>query len=144
MITVKRVFIVDTNVLVAGLITAVTSSATARIVDAMLAGNIIYLISPALLQEYRAVLLRPKLVRLHGLKESEIDDLLTVITANAVWHDPTSGIGGDAPDPGDNHLWDLLSSEHGAILITGDGLLRDRPPAESSIISPATMVKSFL
>lgn len=33
----------------------------------------------------RAVVLRPKLARAHGLNETEIDALLTEITANALW-----------------------------------------------------------
>ena len=70
-----QVFVVDTNVLTAGLITKDAQSPVARIVDHMLSGAIIYLLSPALLDEYRAVLLRPKLNRLHGLTEREIDSL---------------------------------------------------------------------
>jgi putative PIN family toxin of toxin-antitoxin system len=71
-----RVFVVDTNVLAAGLITGDARSPVAQILDHMLSGAITYLLSPALLDEYRAVLLRPKLGRLHGLTEPEIDALL--------------------------------------------------------------------
>jgi predicted nucleic acid-binding protein len=79
-----RLFIIDTNVLVAGLITGDPASPAARIQDAMLGGGLPYLLSPALLEEYRAVLLRPKLRRAHGLTEIEIDTLLTEIVANAI------------------------------------------------------------
>lgn len=61
----SRLFIVDTNVLVAGLITSQPSSPTAQVLDAMLDGRLFYLLSPALLREYRQVLLRPQLMRLH-------------------------------------------------------------------------------
>ncbi|MEJ2387168.1 MAG: putative toxin-antitoxin system toxin component, PIN family [Chromatiaceae bacterium] len=70
-----QVVVVDTNVLTAGLITKDAPSPVAQILDHMLSGSIIYLLSPALLDEYRAVLLRPKLNRLHGLTEREIDSL---------------------------------------------------------------------
>jgi len=40
----------------------------------MLDGRLLFLLSPALLAEYRRVLLRPKLVELHRLGADEIDD----------------------------------------------------------------------
>ena len=44
-----RLVIVDTNVLVAGLLTANEESPTARVVDGMLNGELLFLLSPALL-----------------------------------------------------------------------------------------------
>jgi putative PIN family toxin of toxin-antitoxin system len=134
-----QIFVVDTNVLTAGLITRATQSPVARIVDHMLAGAIIYLLSPALLDEYRAVLLRPKLSRLHGLTEREIDSLLTDLVANAIWRDPRPA--SPVPDPGDSHLWSLLESHAGSVLITGDRLLIERPPDRVSVISPGTYIE---
>ena len=64
----------DTNVVVAGLLTADSSSATARVLDAMLGGTFPFVISEELLAEYRSVLLRPRIVERHGLPESEIDE----------------------------------------------------------------------
>jgi len=77
-------FIIDTNVVVAGLITSNASSATARILDAMLDGKLMYVLSPALLQEYRQVLWRPKLTALHRLDDAQIDQILADITSNAL------------------------------------------------------------
>ena len=62
--------VVDTNVLVAGLLTTEQESPTARILDGTLNGRVLFLLSPRLLAEYRAVLLRPKLTALHVLGES--------------------------------------------------------------------------
>lgn len=138
-----RIFIVDTNVLVAGLITSEARSPTAKIVDAMFSGSLLYLLSPELLQEYRDVLLRPRLTRLHGLNELEIDQILTEIAANAIWREPKPHKGHPPPDPGDAHLWSLLSSEPTAVLITGDRLLIENPKPQSSIISPATWDQHF-
>jgi len=138
-----RIFIIDTNVLVAGLITAETSSPTARVLDAMLNGSLFYLLSAELLREYRNVLLRPRLARLHGLNEPEIDQLLTEITANAIWREPPTDTDQPSPDPQDAHLWSLLASEQNAVLITGDRLLIENPRPQSSIISPATWAESF-
>lgn len=140
---IPRIYIVDTNVLVAGLISGQTDSPTTRIVDAMLDGRLLFLLSPELLQEYRLVLLRPKLLRLHGLNEEQIDQLLTEITANAIWRETQSGLTEHAPDPGDEHLWKLLVTEPSAALITGDQLLLEQPPSLSSVFTPASFVRVF-
>ena len=136
-----RIFIVDTNVLVAGLISSQVGSPTMKIVDAMLDGKLLFLLSPVLLQEYRTVLLRPKLLRLHGLDEKQIDHFLTEITANAIWHEVVSDSTEPAPDPGDDHLCKLLATEPSASLVTGDHLLLENPPLQRSVLSPANCVQ---
>lgn len=130
-----RLAVVDTNVLVAGLITADAKSPTARVLNEMLNGECLFLLSPALLAEYRVVLLRPKLVALHGLAERDIDGVLTEITLNALWREPVAY--GNAPDPGDNHLWALLDHEPEAILVTGDQKLLSDPHEQAIVVSPA-------
>lgn len=137
-----RRYVIDTNVLVAGLVTG-DGAATAKIVDAMLDGRLAYLLSPALLHEYRSVLLRPRLSRLHGLTEPELDQLLTVIVANAVWREPPDDVAHPAPDPGDSHLWALLAQEDGCILVTGEQLLLQQPRPGSQVVTTAACA-SFL
>jgi putative PIN family toxin of toxin-antitoxin system len=139
-----RIIIIDTNVLVAGLITSEARSPTARILDAMLDGKLFFLLSSDLLREYREVLLRPKLARRHGLRKAEIDQFLTEITANAIWRDPLPDRDPSVPDPKDVHLWALLSSEPSAVLVTGDRLLVENPKPRTSVISPAAAVEMFL
>jgi putative PIN family toxin of toxin-antitoxin system len=136
------VFVVDTNVVVAGLITGSEQSPVVLILDAMLGGRLVYLMSPELLDEYRAVLLRPKLTKLHGLSEVEIDRLLVEIAANAIWREPDST--SSAPDPGNDHLWALLDAFSECILITGDRLLLKHTPVDGSVISPKTCIDCFL
>lgn len=128
------VFVVDTNVVVAGLLSASPCSPVALILDAMLAGTLVYLLSPPLLAEYRSVLLRPKLTRRHGLAESEVDAVLAELAANAMWREPSGGP--SAPDPGDDHLWALLHAHAGSTLITGDRALLEAPTATGSVIGP--------
>lgn len=131
-------FIVDTNVLVAGLITSDPSGPTAKVLNAMLEGSLAYILSGELLREYRCVLLRPRIVLRHGLQEQEIDRILTEITANALWCEPLADMEHPAPDPQDSHLWTLLAMEPQAVLITGDRLLLEKPGREGSVITPAT------
>ena len=135
------VFVVDTNVVAAGLITGSSRSPVALIVDAMLSGTLVYLLSPALLDEYRAVLLRPKLAKLHELDEQQVDHILVELTANAIWREPRSAA--PAPDRGDDHLWVLLTAYPGGILITGDRLLLENPPQWTSVISPKTCIDHY-
>ena len=133
-----RLAIIDTNVVVAGLLSQEKSSPTARILDGMLRGAFLYLLSPELLSEYRSVCLRPKISARHGLSEEEIDVVLTEITVNVLWRDPVNQ--SRAPDPGDNHLWNLLEAESAAVLITGDTLLLDDPPSGRQVLSPKAFV----
>jgi putative PIN family toxin of toxin-antitoxin system len=139
---IPQVFVVDTNVVVAGLITGSGRSPVAVVLDAMLSGSLLYLLSPALLEEYRSVLLRPKVAKLHGLSEAEIDQLLVELTANALWREPAEASA--APDRGDDHLWALLAAHSGSVLVTGDRLLLENPPAGRSVISPNTWVTRFM
>ena len=98
--------------------------------------------SDDLLNEYSSVLRRPRLVRLHGLTDDEIDRLLTDLVVNAMWREPVAS--GDAPSAGDAHLWALLATHPQAQLVTGDRLLIENPPNNTSVTSPRRFVDRFL
>ena len=136
-----KVCIVDTNVIVSGLLGADSNSPPARILDTMLDGTLLYLMSGDLLNEYSSVLRRPGLVRLHGRTDDEIDRLLAGLVANAMWREPS--VKGDAPDPGDDHRWALLASYPQGQLVTGDRLLLESPPDGASVTSPRHFVGTF-
>ena len=132
------VAVVDTNVVVAGLLSGDPASPVSRLLDGMVAGRFAFLLSPALLNEYRTVLSRPAIVRQHGLAAREVDAILTELVANARWREPAASPS-PAPDPGDAHLWALLGATK-AVLVTGDQLLLANPPAGRSVLS----ARSFL
>lgn len=134
--------VVDTNVVVSGLISGDPDTPPARILDAMLDGRVIYLMSGDLLDEYSNVLRRPRLVRLHRRTDEQLDRLLADLVANAIWRDPADG--DDAPDPRDSHLWALLSCRPRGLLVTGDRLLAENPPSGASVISPRRFADMFL
>ena len=138
----RRLCVVDTNVVVSGLIDGDSARPPARILDAMIGGRLLYMMSPALLGEYSAVLRRPAIAERHGLTLDELDRFLTDLVADAVWREPDEA--GDAPDIGDSHLWNLLASERRAQLITGDRLLLRTPPTGASVVSPRQFVEAFL
>ena len=131
--------VVDTNVVVAGLISTEDTSPVCRILDGMLSGDFIFVLSRALLQEYRSVLLRETIRKLHGLSAGQIDLILTTIVANAVFRDPIDE-SATAPDRGDDHLWHLLQDVEGAVLATGDRKLLQNPPQLASVVSPRSFV----
>ena len=127
------VCIADTNIVVSGLIGADRNSPPARILNAMLDGTLLYVMSGDLLDEYSSVLRRPALVRLHRCTDDEIDRVLACLVANAIWREPA--VDGDTPDSGDDHLWALLATFPQALLVTGDGLLLDNPPSNAAVMS---------
>lgn len=140
--TTRQVFVVDTNVIVSGLIGTDPNSPPVRILDAMLNGDLLYLMSSALLAEYSAVLRRPRIARLHSLADDELDRFLTELTANAVWRQPSSHP--PAPESGDNHLWALLSSWPHCRLVTGDRLLLENPPDTAVVLTPRQVVDTLV
>ena len=131
--------IVDTHVVVAGLLTRENASPVARILDGMLVAAFPFVVSEALLAEYRTVLVRPGLRRLHGLTVDEVDAVLTDLAQHAIVLAPSVG-GPSAPDAGDRLLWDLLAARADLLLDTGDkALLRDAG-MQGRVISPSTFV----
>jgi len=130
--------VIDTNVVVAGLLTGSSESPTARTLDGMRNGAFPFLLSTELLAEYRRVLLREKIRSLHGLSEQDVDLLLTAIAANAIVREPEARTG--APDAKDDHLWSLLQSEAKTVLVTGDHALAKSPPLKSAVLSPRKFV----
>jgi putative PIN family toxin of toxin-antitoxin system len=132
-------WVVDTSVLVAGLLTGDPESPPAKILDAMLGGQVRFLLCVELLAEYRTVLLRERIRRRHGLAVAEVDALLEALATDAAIVD-IAGRSETAPDPGDDFLWRLLAARSGAALVTGDSALLGRPPPRTRVISPRTWV----
>ena len=131
----RQAVIVDTNVVVAGLLTGHDASPVARILDGMLAAAFPFVVSEALLAEYRTVLVRPNLRKLHGLAIAEVDAILTDLAQHAIVLTPVKAL--PAPDPGDQLLWELLAARADLLLITGDKLLLGM---RGRVISPREFV----
>jgi len=130
----KLVAVVDTNVLAAGLMTQRDDAPTAWIVHGMLRSQFPFALSLALLAEYRDVLCRKALRKRHGLADDEIEILLTALARDAVVLEPTRGMA--APDPGDQHIWDVLAAHDNLCLVTGDKLLLQHQPQPAPMLTP--------
>lgn len=126
--------IVDTNVVVAGVLTSRDDSPVARILDGMLGAAFPFVVSEALLGEYRTVLRRPGLRALHGLTAAEVDAILTDLARHAIVLTPVRAQ--PAPDPGDALLWELLAARADLVLVTGDKRLLRDAGMQGRVISP--------
>lgn len=133
--------IADTNIVVAGLLTSREDSPVARILDGMLAATFPYVISEALLAEYRAVLARPVLRKLHGLSADEIETLMLALAEHAIVLNPVATMA--APDPGDQHLWELLAAHAEVRLVTGDKLLMSEHGYSSRVITAQEFIRQL-
>lgn len=131
--------IVDTNVVVAGLLTRNDTSPVARILDGMLMAAFPFVVSEALLAEYRTVLVRPGLRKLHGLTVAEVETLLTDIAQHAIVLAPVAAP--PAPDPGDQLLWELLAARADLLLVTGDKALQRDAGMQPRVVSPQSFVE---
>lgn len=126
--------IIDTNVVVAGLLTGNAASPVARILDGMLGAAFPFALSEALLAEYRKVLVRPTLRKLHGLKVTEVETILTDLVHHAMIL--KQAVAPPAPDLGDQFLWDLLLARTDLVLVTGDKRLLQDVGMAGRVISP--------
>jgi putative PIN family toxin of toxin-antitoxin system len=134
----KPKVVVDTNVVVAGLMTSESVSPVARTLDGMLSAAFVFAVSQALLTEYREVLVRPSLRWRHGLSVAEVESLLAEIALHAIILQPEPGP--RAPDPGDQLLWDLLGSRGDLVLVTGDQALLDDAGMRGRVILPRDFI----
>jgi len=126
--------VVDTNVVVSGLLSRADGAPPQRVLKAMLAAELGFALSVELLAEYRGVLLRPAIMALHGLEEAEVDEILQRLALEAVEVDigcaPESSKGDATPiavphgvEPGDVHIARLALALPACVLITGDRAL---------------------
>jgi predicted nucleic acid-binding protein len=147
------VALVDTNVVVSGVLSGDGESATGGILDAMLAGTLRFVLSEALLAEYRRVLLRPSIGERHGLTEREVDAILEDLVVNSGFRESpplgevaTVDQGGSAPVmggalvPGDEHVLALLAVSPEAVLVTGDRRLREAVAPWREALTPAEFI----
>lgn len=145
-----RFAVIDTNVVVSGLLSGAADSPTRRVVDALVKGVSPFVLSESLLAEYREVLLRPAIMERHGLTEAEIDAVLEEVVFNASFREP--GHAAEQPGPagalaapetaepvpqGDEHVIALLRAAPEAILVTGGRRLAEAVVSWCAVATPA-------
>jgi predicted nucleic acid-binding protein len=136
-----RPTIVDTDIVVAGLLTVQPASPVVRILDAMLTGQFPFVVSEALLAEYRDVLARPRLCKAHGLDAAARETLLVELAQHAIVLQPVAAVA--APAPGDQHLWNLLAARDDLRLVTGDKRLLEDSAMRPRLLTAEALVASW-
>lgn len=107
----------------------------------MLGAAFPFVLSPALLAENRAVLMRHRLAKLHGLSAEQIDTVLTDLARHGiVLSPPDHQAAAPAPDAGDQFLWNLLALRPDLVLVTGDKRLLQDLVMQPRFITPLTWV----
>jgi predicted nucleic acid-binding protein len=122
-----------------------------RIVEAMIGGHLRFLLSDALIWEYRRVLLRRSIVQRHGLSEAEVDGVLLEIVVNATMRRPKTpgtgdssvGAGEDSVPAGDAHVAALLRTMPACVLVTGDRRLADAVRPWCEAMTPAVFAATL-
>jgi uncharacterized protein len=138
-----RLPVIDTNVLVSGVLTSQEGAPTKRIMEAMVRCKLRVLLSERLLAEYRRVLLRPRIADRHGLTEADVDRLLLEIVANAVIRDPVVQIGEGVTARGDEHVVALLKTMPNPVLVTGHSALASAVAAWCEVATPANFAATL-
>jgi len=126
--------IVDTNVVIAGLPTVNGPGSFAAILEGMLATAIPFVVSGALLAEYRAVLARPALLARLRITVEQVESLVDALARKAIEIEPIPAP--RAPDPGDQFLWELLAARADLLLVTRDKLLLRNGKMRGRVIDP--------
>ena len=136
--------IIDTNVLVAGVITRNPRSASAAIVDALLAGRLTHFASQESLSEVRNVL--QVLRSYHHFTDDEIEEFCLGLELNSSLLQSTVTVSPTVPrDPTDAKWLALAKQSDADYLLTNDRrhLLRLRHFGRTQIVTPAMFVQAL-
>lgn len=109
----------------------------------MLAGEIRFLVSEELLWEYQRILYRPRIRTLHRMAPASLEGVLAALRENGEEVAPPEA-SVIAPDPRDQHLWDLLAFRSDSVLVTGDRRLLAAPDFPGRLVSARESVDRYL
>lgn len=125
--------VIDTNVLVSGLLARNEDTAVVKVFDALMTGKITPVVSEVVISEYQSVLTRPKF----NFPQSLIESILNAIVQIGM-EPEVIDISINLPDPKDLIFYELALSKDGTYLVTGN---LKHFPKEPFVVSPAEMVK---
>ena len=124
--------VIDTNVIVAALLTHNPMVATAKVLDYLSEGRIATVYNEDIMSEYQDVLYRKKF----HFKEDKILMVLNYIRHYGI-HSDRIPYAGDMPDEKDRPFYEVSLSIDDSFLVTGN---LKHFPATPKVISPADMV----
>ena len=125
--------VIDTNVLVAAMLTRHKDSATNRIVEAVNNLQITPLYHKDIIEEYRSVLSRSKF----GFSPDDVERMISVITTYGIltFRETSNEV---FPDPDDAVFYEVALSKDGAYLVTGN---LKHFPQKPIVVTPAEMLQ---
>ena len=130
----KARVVLDTNVIVSGLLVGRST----EIIRRWKSGDFEIVLSPAIIQEYEAVLNRPKF----RLPDWVIQEFLNFIRKGAVWATPNEPTESFTRDPSDEKFLAAAAAGQAEWLVSGDKDLLDiEKVGDVSIISPSEFLQ---
>ena len=136
--------VVDTNIWVSALLNP--DGAPARILAAFLAGRFELVVSEPLLLEMTAVLLRPRIVRRHGLGRDDVESFVALLRAGAHVV-TTTGAVRLCRDPDDDAVIETALRGRADALVTRDDDLKGAQEVAVALAAagiPVLTVRQFL
>lgn len=126
--------VIDTNVIVPAVISKQLESNPAKVFRAIVQERIVPLFNDEILDEYRAVLSRPKF----HLAQSVIEIVLKAIMTDGVSMDRTPAEEVDFPDPKDIVFYEVALTKEDSYLVTGN---IKHFPVKPFVVTPAELVR---
>jgi putative PIN family toxin of toxin-antitoxin system len=130
------IVVLDTNVLVAGLLKPFGPSAA--VLRLAVGGQIQIAHDYRILSEYREVLLRPAF----GFAPASVDALLIQLAEDGVAVTPMPSAD-RLPDPSDAPFWEAAEASGAEALITGNKRHFPRKPGKAKTLSPSEFLEAF-
>lgn len=124
--------VIDTNVIVSALLTHNPETATAKVLDYLVKGDIVIVHSEEILMEYVEVLHRAKF----HFPEGKIKIVLALIMQKGI-HADRLPYNGEMPDEKDRPFYEVSLSNDDSFLVTGN---LKHFPTTPKVISPAQLV----
>lgn len=125
--------VIDTNVLVSGLLARNGSSAVVKVFEAVMAGRITPIICDEIISEYSEVLKRSKF----GFPSCLIDSIVNYFEKNGIQSERI-GTTDILPDPKDMVFYEITISNSDTFLVTGN---IKHFPSKPFIVTPAEMLE---
>lgn len=135
--------VLDTNVFISALL--VPDSLPARILELVLSGQLLLVVSPGIVREIGLVLQYPKVkksLKTHRLSEAEVADAILKILKIATITSGAEIASGVSPDPGDDMVLSCAVEGKADFIVSGDRDLTELEDYQGiRIVTPAAFVK---
>ncbi|MEW6171729.1 MAG: putative toxin-antitoxin system toxin component, PIN family [Bacillota bacterium] len=136
------IVVLDTNVVISGIL--IPGSPPGKVIDLWADGALTVAVSPALIEEYLGVLLRPKFRGVGSIEERQqlLESFLSL--ANTVTVLPKSLLNVVAKDPSDNRILECAAASGAGCIVSGDRhLLALERFAAALILKPAVFLEKY-